>query len=122
MRRGRRGKIEVEFLIPLTEDKGLGDGSKHGPFRWKALQDALEAHFGGWTNAGIQRGAWIDPDTQQRTRDSSRAFKVDVPGDQLAELRQLVRSACRTFVQKCIRVVILGRVEYIKARGNDKPL
>lgn len=95
----RRELIKVEFLIPLTEDKSLGNGRKHGPFRWKALQDTMETHFGGWTRAGDRQGAWIEPKTRRRVPDKSRAFEVDVREDQLNLLRELLRRACQTFVQ-----------------------
>ncbi len=117
------GRVVVQFLIPVREDPVAGNGQLHPPFRWKSLQDALARTFGGWTTpSGEIHGAWIDPQTKDEVRDTSRMFEVDVDEERLDEVRALLRRACRTFVQKCVRMVILGRAEYIEGGPNDEPL
>jgi hypothetical protein len=116
-------RVVVKFLIPTREDSKLGSGKLHPPFRWKALQDALTTRFGGWTTSGAEaRGVWVDPDTNEPVEDTSRVFEVDVDESRLDEIRALLRRACRTFVQKCVRVEILGRPEYIEGVPDDEPL
>jgi hypothetical protein len=116
-------RIVVQFLIPIREDPVIGSGTLHPAFRWKALQDALERSFGGWTAPDFRvRGAWIDPQLGSPVHDESRPFEVDVEEEKLGEIRSLLRRVCRTFVQQCIRVVILGRVEYVEAAPSDEPL
>ena len=116
-------RIVVTFLIPIREDPVIGNGQLHPPFRWKALQDALIERFGGWTTSTAEaHGAWVDPSTNEPVEDRSRVFEMDVDEDRLDEIRALLRRACRTFVQQCIRVVILGRAEYIEGCPDDEPL
>ena len=116
-------RIVVTLLIPVREDPVIGNGQLHPPFRWKALQDALTQSFGGWTTpSGEVHGVWIDPKTNVPVEDTSRVFEVDVDEESLDEIRSLVRRACRTFVQQCVRVVILGRAEYIEGGPDDEPL
>lgn len=116
-------RIVVTFLVPIREDPGTGNGEPHPPFRWKALQDALQESFGGWTTpSGEVRGVWIDPATNQPVEDTSRVFEVDVDEERLDEIRALLRRVSVTFVQQCIRVTILGRAEYIEGGSDDVPL
>ena len=65
---------------------------------------------------------WIDPQTKKPVQDTSRVFEVDVDENRLDEMRSLLRRACHTFVQQCIRVEILGRAEYIEGDPDDEPL
>ena len=116
-------RIVVTFLVPVREDSVIGNGQLHPPFRWKALQDALTQSFDGFTMpSGKVQGVWIDPKTSKPVKDTSREFQVDVDEGRLDEVRALVRRACRTFAQQCIRVVILGRAEYVAGGPNDEPL
>jgi hypothetical protein len=112
-------RVVVTFLIPVREDPVIGSGELHPPFRWKAPQDAVQQSFGGWTAPSAEvHGVWIDPQTNVPVHDTSRVFEVDVDENRLDEIRSLLRRACGTFVQQSIRVVILGKAEYI-GRGPD---
>ncbi len=116
-------RIVVRFLVPIREDPVTGNGQLHPPFRWKSLQDALQASFGGWSaRVGEVDGVWIDPQTRKAVQDTSRVFEVDVDQDRLPEIRSLLGRTCLSFVQQCIRVEILGRVEYIEGDPDDQPL
>lgn len=116
-------RLVVQFLIPVREDSEIARGELHPPFRWKALEDAIERAFGGWTtHAGQVRGVWVDPDTGTPVHDISRVYEVDVDEERIEETRLLLRRACRTFAQKCIRVVIRGYVEYLEPQSHDEPL
>ena len=116
-------RIVVTFLVPVREDLVIGNGQLHPPFRWKALEDALTQSFGGFTTPGGKvQGVWIDPKTKKPVKDTSREFQVDVDEGRLDEVRALLQRACRTFVQQCIRVVILGRAEYVAGGPDNEPL
>jgi hypothetical protein len=67
-------------------------------------------------------GEWYDPEQKHLVREHSRLYEVDVPPDRLDELRELLRRACLTFVQKRIRVVVRGAAHYLREEGTDEPL
>lgn len=114
--------VVVRFQIPICEDEKVGTGAKHSISRWKTLQDALEENFGGWSKFGSSEGGWKDPERGIVVHDKCRVFEVDVAEGRLDELRALLRRACLTFCQKCIRAVILGRAEYIYGGPDNEPL
>ena len=116
------GLVVVTFQIPLTEDREIGRRTRHPPFRWKALQDALHDQFGGRTEIGKWPGNWRSSGSHKATRDTSRAFQVDVPEERLEEVRALLRRASKTFVQRAIRVIIKGEAEYLEGGPDDPPL
>ena len=113
--------VEVTFQIPLKEDETIGTGTRHTPIRWRALLDVLYQEFSGWTDAGKTRGMWADA-AGKPVFDKCRVFKVDVPEERLGEMRMLLRRACHTFAQQCIRAVIRGESEYIAREPDDEPL
>lgn len=116
-------RIVVTFLIPLREDPGIGNGQLHPPFRFIALQDALTESFDGWSmHTGEVEGQWTNPKSGKTVLDKSRMFEVDVDEERIEEIRSILRRACHTFVQQTIRVVILGRADYIEGGQDDEPL
>lgn len=132
--------LSVWFQVPLREDgdkrrraressrrtrnrrAGPPLGPLHPPFRWKALEDSLTRTFGGWTREPDVEGEWFDDEQGKAVRERSRAYTVDVPDDRLDELEALLRRACVTFVQKCIRMVVNGRARLIREESNEEPL
>jgi hypothetical protein len=115
--------VVVTFQIPITEDRTVGTGLRHSPFRWKALQNALYERFGGWTRLpGETTGVWKDRKTGKPVRDRCRVFQVDVVADRVEELREVLRRACLTFVQQEIRAIVDGRPEYLGASPSHEPL
>ena len=107
-------RVAVHFLVPHFEDKSLGEGKLHPPFRWIRLQGELEQLFEGWSILSESvRGAWIEPSTGRRVEDISTEYVVDVDESRLQELRDLMRQVAADFCQQVIRVVIRGEVEYI---------
>ncbi len=118
----RRHLVVVTILIPEREEPALGGSRPHPAWRWKTLQDELHRRYGGWNSPASRHGEWLDPDTGERVAEVCRVFEVDVPEAKVDEFRRFVGRIARTFVQKCIRVVILGRPEYIEAEESDEPL
>lgn len=114
--------IVVIFQIPIREDDDKGSGKLHPPFRWRALHDALYTNFGGWTRGGTVQGVWRDPEKNRPVHDKSRTYEVDVPEERLDEIKGLLRRACLTFVQKCIRVKIDGKALYLSEEPHDESL
>lgn len=128
------------FQVPLREDadkrfrarEGAGRrrrsarkqevGPLHQPFRWRLLEDLLTRTFGGWTREADVEGEWFDDEQGQAVRERSRVYSVDLPDDQLDVLVVLLRRACVTFVQKCIRLVVSGRTRLISEEKNEEPL
>jgi hypothetical protein len=130
--------LNVWFQVPLREDadKRFRDregrprrasrkqvvGPLHQPFRWRLLEDTLTRTFGGWTREADVEGEWFDDEQGQAVRERSRVYSVDVPDDRLDELVALLRRACVTFVQKCIRLVVAGRTRLIREEKNEESL
>jgi hypothetical protein len=115
--------VVVTFQIPITEDKTVGSGAPHSPFRWKTLQDALYEQFGGWTSLpGRTAGVWKDRKTGKPVRDRCRLFQVDLEENRVDELREILRRACLTFVQQEIRAIVDGKPEYLGASPGHEPL
>jgi hypothetical protein len=48
--------VLVEFQIPITEDKTIGNAKLHPPYRWKRLQNVLFERFEGLTFTGLVKG------------------------------------------------------------------
>lgn len=131
--------LSVWFQVPLRED---GDkrlrarktprsrtrrakpllGPLHPPFRWKLLEATLTRTFGGWTRQPDVEGEWFDDEQGQAVRERSRAYSVDVPDERMDELEALLRRACVTFVQKCVRMVVNGRARLIREGKHEEPL
>jgi uncharacterized protein YaaQ len=78
--------------------------------------------FDGWTKGERVEGAWRSATTGNPVYDTSRVFQVDVDEERLDELRGLLRRACKTFVQQCLRVIVRGEVEYLEGGDDDQPL
>lgn len=116
------GRVAVKFQIPISEDAEIGNGGSHPSFRWDALRTALYREFGGWTKGEQTAGVWRSEKTGQPVHDVSRSFEVDVEEERLDELRGLLRAACKTFVQQCIRMVVRGEAEYLQGGPEDPML
>ena len=55
-------------------------------------------------------------------REWSRVYEVDVSPDHLDTVRAVLRRACVTFAQKCVRIVVRGEAEYVQEGETDGPL
>ncbi|MBX3466153.1 MAG: hypothetical protein KF878_04540 [Planctomycetes bacterium] len=97
-------------------------GPLHPPFRWRLLEASLTRTFGGWTREPDVEGEWFDDEQGRAVRERSRAYSVDVADERLGELEALLRRACVTFVQKCIRMVVSGRARLIREDEDEEPL
>lgn len=107
--------LECTFLIPLRRDANLSDGSFHKPETWDWFTTQLVNRFRGWTAApGAYHGYYEDPDTHQRVADESYKYIVAVEESYVADLRQLLSTACLLFQQKCIYLSVAGRVEFVE--------
>ncbi len=66
------------------------------------------------------KGFYKNPDTGKRVDDESRRYIVAIPEDKVESLREVLRTACDWFKQKCIYLSVAGRVEFIKAEFDEK--
>lgn len=134
--------LAVWFQVPLREDgdrrrgprprrkkaerevarRPAPPGPLHPRFRWQQLEAALTVTFGGWTRHPDVEGEWFDDEQGVPVRERSRAYAVDVPEERLEALERLLRRACLTFCQKCIRMVMNGRARLIREDEHDEPL
>ena len=111
--------IETSFLIPLKEDRRVGNGDFQPMSRWKYLHEQLYLKFEGYSiERGLFNGCYRDEDTGERVYDVSRKFYVAVKQKDLNIIRTFLKEAATTFCQKSIYFAITGKVEFIK--GENK--
>ncbi len=107
--------IQTSFLIPLHEDKDIGNGRLHPETRWKQFQRKLYNAFGAWTLApGNYKGSYEDPETGLEVSDLSRKFILAVPKKDLKRLRDFFKKEGAIFRQKYIYFEAAGKVELLE--------
>lgn len=107
--------IETSFLIPLTEDKVIGNGTLHPQSRWLELETQLFETFKGYTlSKEYYDGCWECPDTYKPVYDTSRKYIVALKPKDLKKLKILLKMAAFTFRQEEIYFVASGKVEFIE--------
>lgn len=110
--------IETSFLIPLTEDKVIGDGKLHPSSRWLELKNKLFKTFKGYTvSSGFYGGCWERPDTRKPVYDTSKKYFVALRPKDLKKIRVFLKTVAFIFRQEEIYFVINGKVEFIE---NDR--
>lgn len=117
--------VQVSYLVPITEDRFLGDGEPHTRLRWQLHTDKLFEKFGGYTRVpGLFEGEYRDPDSGVRVADKSIEFRIAIPVKDAKKLRLFIKNfVAPLFRQKIIYVVIMGQVELINCnRKNIKEL
>jgi hypothetical protein len=108
--------LECSFLIPVTRDLEIADGTSHPRAAWKWLERELCAAFGAMTIApGEYRGVWPSFVSKRRVSDKSKKYEVANPRKRVPELRSILKSACLIFKQQCLYLSVAGHVEFIKA-------
>lgn len=112
--------VECSFFIPVRRDVNLADGDLQSADAWDWLRREMYKQFAGQTLApGLYAGVYEDPDTGQPVADQSRRYIVAVSEDRVDLLRELLRTACEHFVQKCIYLSVAGRVEFIGPEPDE---
>jgi hypothetical protein len=112
--------VEAAFLIPIREDRDVGNGRLHPYTRWQRLTRDLYHMFEGWSRApGLVEGVYKDPDTGQPVSDKSRRYVVALPQRELEHLRRYLREVGAVFKQKVIYLSVAGQVEFVEARYED---
>ena len=112
--------IEVSFLVPLKEDKVVGNGEIHPYGRWKWLEKELYGRFKGWT-ASVETyvGECRDSHTKKKVRDESKRFFVAVEKRKLKEMKKFLKDVAETFYQKSLYTSIAGKVIYVKGKSTE---
>ena len=106
--------VETRFLVPIHEDKQVGNGSLHPPFRWEWLQTYLYDHFDGYTLAlGLYRGVWRSP-SGKKVSDLSRTYIVAIDTERVDELKVFLREVAQEFRQQSLYFSVAGEVEFIE--------
>lgn len=112
--------IEAAFLIPIREDRYVGNGRLHPHTRWQRLTRDLYYMFAGWSRApGLVEGVYKDPDTGQPVSDKSRQYVIALPMRELDRLRHYLQEVGAVFKQKIIYLSVAGKVEFVEARYED---
>lgn len=107
--------IQASFLIPLHEDKHVGDGRLHPATRWIQFQKDLYIQFGAWTLApGEYKGSYRDPDTGCEVIDISRKYILAVSKREIKRLKTFLRKTGTQFRQKYIYFEAAGKVELLE--------
>lgn len=111
--------IQTSFLIPLHEDKDIGNGKLHPTTRWSRFQRELYVAFGAWTLApGDYRGFYKDPDTGLEVSDLSRKYILAIPKKEIKKLINFLKNEGSLFRQKYIYFEAAGKVELLEV--NDE--
>ena len=99
--------IETYFLVPIREDKRVGNGKRHKVAKWKKLQDDLYKQFRGQTRGanihyelGLAEGDYDDMGT--RVTDKCRKYIVAMDPERLDEIRDFLKKVADDFKQECI--------------------
>ena len=109
--------VEAAFLIPIREDRDVGNGRLHPHTRLQQLTRDLYRMFAGWSRApGLVEGVYQDPDTGQPVADKSRRYVVALPQRELDRLRHYLQYVGTIFKQKVIYLSVAGKVEFVEAR------
>jgi hypothetical protein len=109
--------IETSFLIPLHEDKDIGNGKFHPSDRWNKFKMKLYESFNAWTLApGAYEGCYKDPDTEEIVMDLSRKFIIAIPENDLNRLKDFLITEGAEFKQKYIYFEAGGNVELLEVR------
>ena len=112
--------LECTFFVPLRRDRSLSDGAKHKPRLWEWLDEELFYRFGGGTVApGKYSGFYMDPDTGKKVTDQCYMYIVAIPEEGLQSLRDLLRTVCKQFAQKCVYLSVTGEVEFIRVDDGN---
>ena len=112
---GKTKFIQTSFLIPLYEDKDVGNGRLHPATRWIRFQRKLYVDFRAWTLApGNYKGSYKDPDTGLEVVDLSRKYILAVPKKELRRLKDFLKEEGVIFRQKYIYFEAAGKVELLK--------
>jgi len=107
--------IQASFLIPLHEDKDIGNNKLHPVTRWVQFQRKLYAVFGAWTMApGDYKGIYKDPQTGMEVKDISRKYILAIPKKDLKRLKEFLKREGVIFRQKWIYLEAAGKVELLE--------
>lgn len=111
-------------MVPIKEDKSIGNGDLHPYDKWEILKKDLYVKFQGATLApGFYEGAYSDPDTGKMVMDSSRKYIVALKKEELNKLKKYLRDVVGPmFRQKCIYFEVKGEVELIESNLNKLDL
>ena len=102
--------VEAAFLIPIREDRYVGNGCLHPHTRWQRLTRDLYRMFEGWSREpGLIEGVYKDPDTGQPVSDKSRRYVVALPHRELNRLRHYLQVIGVVFKQKVIYLIGCGK-------------
>jgi hypothetical protein len=111
--------IQTSFLVPIREDREVGNGRRHKRKKWNNLQDTLYRRFGGHYGEpricyqlGLCKGDYDDEGV--RVVDKCRKYTVAIEPERLDEMRRFLKKVADDFKQKCIYFEYEGgHVEYI---------
>ncbi len=108
---------EIEFFVPIREDKYIGNGKLHPYTRWEWLEKELYIAFEGWTKSPMNyNGVYKDEDTNEMVPDESRKYTVAIKEGEIVEVKKLLKKVAMEFRQKSIYLSIAGKVIFIKRR------
>lgn len=107
-------KKEFTVLIPITQDKDVGNGNPHKAFVWKEFEDDLTVLFEAYSRLkATMDGVWRDP-KGNLVCDESRIYKIAVKQKDINKLKTYLQKACQMFHQQCLYVESGGEVEFIE--------
>lgn len=107
--------IEIEFLVPIKEDRFAGNGELHPFDRWQWLEKEMYIRFKGWTRAPMAyNGVYEDEDTKEMVSDESRKYIVAIEKEKEGEVKKMLEEIAIEFRQKSIYMSVAGKVIFIK--------
>ena len=112
--------VEAAFLIPIREDRQVGNGLLHPDSKWQKFTRELYQMFEGWSREpGLVEGVYKDPETGQPVSDKSRRYVVAIPQREVDRLRHYLQKIGSVFKQKVIYLSIAGKVEFVEVFYED---
>lgn len=101
--------IEIKFLVPIREDKTIGNGELHPHTRWEKLNKDLVEFGGFYTGRDL-----YDGDSKEYGGDISRVYYASVPPSKSKEFETFLKKGVKLlFRQQCIYLVYTGKTKLI---------
>jgi hypothetical protein len=99
-------QVKATFFLPLRDNDGRDLSREIGD-----VEDECFLEFGAWTLSGYFKGVWR-MDSGERKFDTSAAYVVLLPEEQVADLEEILRRFKARTIQEAIYLEIEHNVDF----------